>query len=294
VTWTPIPGDAASTGNSLILGYTVQAVDAANTVVGSVTTNGGITDSSAVVTGLTSGVTVKFRVAAVNNLGTGPFSPLSTDVTPTGPAAVPGAPVIGTVQQGNGTVTVNWAAAASNGSALTANTVQVLNPAGTVVQATRTAPGNATSLVVTGLAANTVHRFRVLASNGVGAGPGSAVSAQVRVITVPGAPAGLAAAQGAAGGARTFRASWTAPTNNGGTGIAITGYQAYAQRMSGAGAGATPVGAPIPSGLLAAGARSFVFTVTTPAGTNYRFTVEATNKVGTGPRSAPSPNVVPR
>ena len=288
VTWTAPTTD----GGSPVTGFSVKVLDAAANQVGPLRP-AGAGATSLVVTGLAGGVAVGFQVAALNAAGTSAFSLSSTMVTPTA-LSVPGAPTVGATSRGNGTVTVTWTAPADGGSPLTSSTVQVLDAAGVVVQTTRTAPVGATGLVVTGLAANTVHRFRVLATNAVGPGPVSGLTAAVRVITVPGAPGGLAVARGAAGGAHTFTASWTPPTNTGGTGVAITGYRVFAQAMSGSGAGATPVGAAIPSGLLPRTARSFVFTVFRAAGTNYRFQVQATNVVGTGPRSVRSANVVPR
>jgi hypothetical protein len=45
--------------------------------------DGGSTLTSATVTGLTAGTAYKFRVAAINGIGTGPFSAISSSVTPT-------------------------------------------------------------------------------------------------------------------------------------------------------------------------------------------------------------------
>ena len=220
-------------------------------------------------------------------------SPSNVTLNGTGdaPAAAPSAPTIGTAVQGNGSITVNWTAPANNGgSPITGYEVRVVNNATNAqVGALRPAAANATSLGISGLTVGTAYRFSVRAANAVGSGPFSAETAPVVFATVPGAPVIGNAVRGAAGAPITATANWTPPANTGG--IPITGYIAYAQLMSGGGGGATPVGAPIPSGLLLATARNFTFTLTAQ---NYRFQVEAINAVGTGPKSARSGNVVPR
>src|SRR5690606_6216392 len=73
-----------SHGGSPITDYMIQySVDGS----GSWTTfNDGISASTtAVVSGLTNGVAYRFRIAAVNNVGTGAYSPASEPATPTPP-----------------------------------------------------------------------------------------------------------------------------------------------------------------------------------------------------------------
>jgi hypothetical protein len=90
---------------------------------------------------------------------------------------------------------------------------------------------------------------------------------------------------GAAGGAITATANWSAPANNGGT--AITGYVVRALRMSANGT----VLATTTSAVQPATARSLEMTL--QAG-NYRFTVQARNSVGNSAQSARSNLVVAR
>lgn len=120
------------------------------------------------------GQAVTATVKAINGYTTGAASAASNSVTPTGVVtpSLPGAPTIGTLVAGDGKVTVNWTAAAANGSPITGYTVLLSN--GTSAQA----GANATSLDV-----NTANGVAVTATvraiNGVGTGPASAISNSV-------------------------------------------------------------------------------------------------------------------
>ena len=71
------------------------------------------TATTATVTGLTHDATYRFKVAAINGIGTGPSSKVSNPVTPV--VTAPGAPTIGTAIAGDGQATVSWSAPASDG-----------------------------------------------------------------------------------------------------------------------------------------------------------------------------------
>ena len=130
------------------------------------------------VTGLTNGTAYTFTVAAINAVGTGPASAASNSVTPAASTTtVPGAPTIKTVTAGNGSVTVTWAAPASNGGS--AITGYVITPyVGGVAKGPVTV-GNVTTDTVTGLTNGTAYTFKVAAINAVGTGAQSAASASV-------------------------------------------------------------------------------------------------------------------
>ncbi|MFM6849405.1 MAG: fibronectin type III domain-containing protein, partial [Terrabacter sp.] len=182
VTWTAngTPGAPLSS----ITSYRVQVrLALTNTLLNTVTVTPG-TASSGVVTGLVNGVSYRFQVAAVNAVGTGPFSALSNAVTP---ATVPGAPIIGTALSGTPGAPINatarWSAPLLNGgSAITGYVVTALqlNAAGAVIGTTvsATQPATATQLVMT-LPVIGNYRFTVQAINAVGGGAQSARSNQV-------------------------------------------------------------------------------------------------------------------
>ena len=209
----------------------------------------------------------------------------ATAVPPSAPT-FPGAPTIGSPTSGNASATVRWTAPSNNGgSAITGYVVGVLDITGAQVGALHPADATAISLVVTGLTNGSTYLFQVAATNAVGTGPNSALTSLVVPATVPGAPVIGTAASGTAGGTVTATANWTAPASNGGS--AVTGYLVRALQMSATGT----VLATTTSAVQPASARQL--TMTLPAG-NYRFTVQAKNKAGSGSQSARSNLVVAR
>jgi hypothetical protein len=209
-----------------------------------------------------------------------------TTTAPPSTTTVPGAPTIGSPTFGNASATVTWTAPADNGgSAVTGYQVRVLDSTGAQVGALRPAGATATSLVVTALTNGASYRFQVAATNAVGTGPNSALSGVVVPATVPGAPLIGTAASGTAGGTVTATANWNAPTSTGGS--AVTGYVVRALRMSSTGTVLATTTSAVQPGTARA------LTMTLSAG-NYRFTVQASNKAGSGPQSARSNLVVAR
>ena len=203
---------------------------------------------------------------------------------PPSATTVPGAPTIGSAAFGNASATVRWTAPPTNdGSAITGYLVCVVDSTGAQVGALRQAGATATSLVVTGLTNGSSYRLQVAAENAVGTGPNSALSTVVIPATVPGAPVIGTASSGTAGGAITTTANWNAPTSNGGS--TVTGYVVRALRISSTGT----VLATTTSAVQPGSARQLTMTLQTG---NYRFTVQAKNKAGSGPKSARSNPVV--
>jgi hypothetical protein len=205
---------------------------------------------------------------------------------PPSATTVPEAPGIGSATFGNASATVRWTAPwADGGSAITGYLVRVLDSTGAQVGAPQPADATATSAVVTGLTNGASYQFQVAATNAAGTGPNSALSTAVIPATVPGPPVIGTAASGTVGGTVTATASWSAPTNNGGS--AVTGYVVRALRISATGT----VLATTTSQVQPASARQLTMTLQTG---NYRFTVQATNKAGSGPQSARSNLVTAR
>ena len=240
------------------------------------------TATSRVVTALTNGQAYTFAVRAVNGFGNGPLSAESNSVVPVG---LPGAMAAPVADRDDRSVFLDWTAPASDGGS-PVTTYRITVRTGTTVVRTLDVAAPATSTLVTGLTNGTAYNFRVAAINALGTGPLSAASNTVTPATVPGVPGILAPTQGAAGGALTASANWSAPTSTGGS--AITNYRVRAMRM--AADGTTVVGTPVVN-IVGAAARTRSFTL--PAG-QYRFEVIAINSVGDGLSSARSTLVAPR
>jgi N-acetylneuraminic acid mutarotase len=177
----------------------------------------------------------------------------------------PGAPTGVSAKPGNAQATVSFTPPElDGGSAITGYTV-TSNPGGI------TAKGLESPIIVSGLTNGTAYTFTVTATNAIGTGPASAPSNKVTPATVPGAPTGVSAT---AGDAQAI-VSFTAPASSGG--YPITGYTVKST----------------PGGIKAEGHASPITVKHLINGTNYTFTVTATNRIGTGPASSPSNSVKP-
>jgi hypothetical protein len=157
------------TGFTSITDYTIQYSTSA-TFASSITT---FTDSvssntSVTVTGLTNGTTYYFRVAAVNAIGAGAYSPISAGVTP---ITVPTGVTNLTASASDRTISATWSAPSSDGgSAITSYTVETqLNSEAWVNQGSQS---SGVSFTVRNNSAVTArsYRIRVTANNAAGAG----------------------------------------------------------------------------------------------------------------------------
>lgn len=260
VTWVA----PSSNGGSTITGYSIISSPATITQTASSGT------TSMTFTGLTVGTAYTFAVAAVNVAGTGTYSSASNSVITT---TVPGTPTIGTVSISTSTTTatVTWTAPLSNGGTVLTGYSIRSSPATT----TQSASSGSTAMSFTGLNYGTAYTFTVAAINAVGTGSYSSSSNSITPTTTPGIPTiGTASVTANSTSATVV---WTAPATTGGT--AITGYSIKSS--------------PVTTTQTAfSGSTSSTFTGLT-YGTNYTFTVAATNAVGTGSYSSPSNSVKP-
>ena len=242
-----ISWSAPSDNGEPITGYTVTAQPGGETCTTTAAT-------SCTVGNLTNGTSYSFTVTASNTMGAGSASS-ALYVTP---AAVPDAPVISTASAGNGQATISWSAPSDNGEPITGYTVTA-QPGGETCTTTA-----ATSCTVGNLTNGTSYSFTITATNPVGSS-GPSASAAATPATVPGAPTDVTGG----GGDGQTTVSWTAPVSDGGS--AITLYTVTAQ----------------PGGETCSTTAATSCTVhNLTNGTNYSFTITASNTMGAGSASS--------
>jgi len=165
LTW----GLPASTGGAAITDYVIQR--SRDAITWTTTTDPITTRRTASVSGLTNGITYKFRIAAKNKLGHGAWS---TTVA-AAPATTPSAPTTAVATGKNSAIALTWGPPASTGGAAVTDYVIQLSANGnswtTVVDPitpTRTA-------TITELTNGTAYQFRIAARNRTGQGPWSTI-----------------------------------------------------------------------------------------------------------------------
>ena len=210
----------ASDGGSPVTGYRIEESPDGNsswTVLVATTGSPATTYSR---TGLPSGATRHYRVAAVNTNGAGALSNTASTTTGT---TVPGAPTsLTAAASGTARIDLAWTAPASDGGIrITGYRIESSLGSGsswTVLVATT---GNTrTTYSDTGLSGGTTRYYRVSAINTNGAGAHSNVDGATTGTTVPDAPTDLAARV-----SENIRInlSWARPANDGGS--LVTGYR---------------------------------------------------------------------
>lgn len=249
-------------GGSTILSYT--ATSEPDGITGTINQAG---SGTITVTGLTNFVEYRFRVSATNAIGTGPQSFLSNAIIP---ADVPDPPIIGSVVRGDSQVTVSYTAPDYDGGTPITSYTAVSTPGNISATVSRAGSGN---IVVTGLTNGTSYTFRVFATNRIGNSNNSQASATAKPARIPDAPTiGTATRTGDT----SATVSYTAPTFNGGE--PITSYTAVSNPGF------------ISALVIRSDSGSIAVTGLT-AGTNYTFTVYATNAVGNSSTSSSSNSV---
>jgi titin len=243
----------------------IEQSDDAGSTWSTVTTNTNSGLTRFTVTGLTNGTSYTFRIAAVNQAGTGS----TTSSTATVPAGAPSAPTALVVSPGNTAATLSWTAPSTDGgSAVTGYRIERSVNAGstwTVIVADTASAG--TTYSATGLTNGTLYNFRVSALNAVTIGA-SSLAGSVVPAGVPVAPTSVVAAP--TNGAVVL--VWTRPLNNGGN--EVIGYMV--ETSSDGGTNWTTA---------IANTNSTVASTTVTGltnGTTYSFRVSALNAVGSG------------
>jgi subtilisin family serine protease len=171
----PTIGTAVAAANQATVGWTAPTSDGGSPITGYVVTpyvgyfalsptTFTSTATTETLTGLVNGTTYRFKVAAINAIGTGPTSRPSNPVTP---ATVPTAPTIGTAIAGNAVATVSWTTPASNGGSPITGYVVTAYVGYTPVRV-RIFISTSTTQTITGLTNATTYRFRVQALNAIG------------------------------------------------------------------------------------------------------------------------------
>ena len=192
------------------------------------------------------------------------------------PAGAPGTPGGVTATAGNASASVSWTAPSSGGPVSSYTVTPFI---GTTAQTPKTVNAPTTSTTVTGLTPGQAYTFTVRATNPSGSGPASAPSNAVTPTgaVAPGAPTGVTATADS----KAAIVAWSAPANDGGANI--TGYTVTPFI-------GTTAQTPVPLTGSATAARITGLT----NGTDYTFTVKATNSAATGPASSASGAVTPR
>ena len=172
-----------------------------------------LTETSVVLPGFDNGRTMRYRVAAVNDLGTGEFS-ASVSVligTPDAPSGVDVSVV------GDGRATLTWLAPTSDGgSAITDYVVEFSTDGGTTWVVYAEGVSVEVGADVTGLANGVTYSFRLATVTAIGTSPWS-----ITANGVPGRPSVVGDLVATSGDGQVALA-WTAPTADGGS--AVTGY----------------------------------------------------------------------
>lgn len=282
VSWSP----PSNTGGTPIIDYIVQVARAdafGAFATGTSTADPWVTVARApsplptmVVTGLTNGVPVVFRVAAVNAAGVGPFTQSSAPVVPLGVADAPGSVL---VERGDGRLLVRWSAPANDGGLpIVDYRVQSSTDGGITWLPIVRGPSATCETPVVGLVNGTAYRFRVCAVNAAGQGAFSEASNLCVPAGLPGEPGAISGVVGAG----VVSLAWTPPLIDGGDPV-----QDYRLEVSPDGGhtwqSVPRVADPSPTAQISG----------LTSGIAYLFRVAAVNGVGAGPFGAISPPFTP-
>ena len=267
VSWTaPINNVGAATSS-----YTLQYGLSGS---GNWTTILGIVDTNRVIQGLANASTYDIQVAAVNSLGTGPYSSSVLGMT----FAPPKSPTDLQGTRGNTQVSLKWTAPNNNGGTPITGYLVERNTSSSG-QWTQTLTGSTeASFVVTGLTNGILYYFRVSGVNIVGTGTPS-TTLSVTPSTIPG-PSVITSSTSYSN--QQSLVKWAEPVNTGGAPILSYNLQYSSTGSTGSWLPTTPYS-------FSASTISYTFTGLTN-GTRYYFQVQAVNLNGLGPYSAQTSN----
>lgn len=197
-------------------------------------------------------------------------------------AVAPGAPAAPTAVVASSTsITVSWAAPASDGGSAVQGYRLYVSSASDGVTFSAAVLSNPTTLItltsktLTGLTSGSTYRFYVSAVNSVGEGAASGLSAGLSTATVPGAPGTPTATLVTC---NSVALAWTAPASDGGS--AVLGYRVYVSADNG-------VTWTLYNSALVTGTALTLENLQSDVST-YAFGVVATNAVGNGAQSPSS------
>jgi titin len=285
----------SSNGGSNITGYSLQYGTGPN---GPWSSSASLSSSSLSypISGLTNGTLYYVQVAAVNSVGTGPYSTNSAT-----PSTVPLAPVINssTSNQDQSSI-VSWTVPANGGASITSYNLQYSSSSSAPYQWSSVIPytlppslSSATTLsyTITGLTNGTLYYFQVAAVNLNGAGAYSSQATNstqtantATPSTVPLAPVINSSTSNQD---QSSIVSWTVPANGG---ASITSYNLqYSSSSSAPYQWSSVIPYTLPPSLSSATTLSYTITGLTN-GTLYYFQVAAVNVSGQGPYSSQATN----
>ena len=215
--WEPPEDD----GGDDVTGYMIQYSENAGDDWSTLVANTGSTRESHADTGLDPGTRRHYRVAAINSVGAGDYSPEANATTdPTVPDAPTG---LAAAAAGESQINLSWTKPEYDGGAeITGYQLEVseTGSAPWVVPAGWNYRSTVTSYMHGGLDPGDTRHYRVSAINVAGTGPVSIPASATTDPVVPDEPTGLVAT---ADGSTRITLGWTAPSYDGGDDI--TGYR---------------------------------------------------------------------
>ena len=262
ISWTA----SAYDGESPIISYTVFSYSEDDPTV--YTDSVPPSSSSAVLTGLINGFQYIFYVSVRNGFGENPsVGGPSSEITPLGPP--PTAPLNVSATAGLGNAVVTWDAPTNDGGVpISSYTITSSPPDFSDIL---TMPFSPLSVIANGLTNGTSYTFTVFATNTKGDSPLSDPSPAVMPVGAPDPPTNVVATPGNG----SADVTWDSPQSSGGS--AITSYTVTS----------SPGNISITTPQLSATFSALV------NGTQYTFTVFATNAIGDSIESTPSSPVTP-